>query len=115
VRAYKPDWFRTPGLRSEPFAQQKVMGPPAPSQINAPIQPIPAAAILILCIALIFNVTAVFYILLGLITLFYLPRTKTKFVTDAPIIFILEFAHLVGFGGAILRNNFNTKKDLGYE
>jgi glycosyltransferase involved in cell wall biosynthesis len=79
------------------------------------IQPIPAAAILILCLALIFNVTALFYILLGLITLFYLPRTKTKFVTDAPIIFILEFAHLVGFGGAILRNNFNTKTDLSYE
>jgi len=79
------------------------------------IQPIPAAAILILCLALILNVTALFYILLGLITLFYLPRTKTKFVTDAPIIFILEFAHLVGFGSAILRNNFNTKKDLSYE
>ena len=85
------------------------------------IQPIPAAAILFLCLALIFqiflvfNVSVVLYILLGLMTLPYLPRTKAKFVTDAPIIFILEFAHLVGFCGAILRCNLNIKKDLSYE
>ena len=85
------------------------------------IQPIPAAAILFLCLALIFqiflifNVSVVLYILLGLITLPYLPRTKAKIVTDAPIIFILEFAHLVGFCGAILRCNINTKRDLSHE
>lgn len=39
LRAYKPDWFRVPGLRVEPFAQTR-----APSTINIPAQPIPAPA-----------------------------------------------------------------------
>jgi hypothetical protein len=44
LRAYKPDWFRTPGLRTEAFSQPKAMGPPKASPINVPLQPVPAPA-----------------------------------------------------------------------
>ena len=61
------------------------------------ILPIPAiSAVIILTALILLNVTLLAIALL-LIAFAYLPRTRKNFLSDASVIFLLEFMHLAGF------------------